>query len=315
MAAGEVSLRPAGHNGGFAAEPAAATGIGSLTSLRLLRLACGLVAALPALAMLDASGNIGRAQGRLEAKYVVTLGAVPFGRGSWTIDVRDDHFSATANGGTTGLVRFFATGQGSSSVRGPVTAGQPVSGMYSSSISTDKKYDDVRMVMNGNAVRDYVAEPPTIWTPDRVPLTDAHRRGVTDPMTATILRVPGNGDTIVPAACNRTLAIFDGRMRYDLKLSFKRLDRVRSDRGYQGAVVVCMVTFNPIAGHVAERPVIRYLVSLQDMELWLAPIAGTRLMVPYRFQVPTPVGLGLLQASEFVSLPQPARATTGAKAH
>ena len=30
--------------------------------------------------------------------------------------------------------------------------------------------------------------------------------------------------------------------------------------------------------------------------MWLAPIAGTRLMVPYRVSVTTPLGQGLLQA-------------------
>ena len=57
------------------------------------------------------------------------------------------------------------------------------------------------------------------------------------------MRVPGNGDTFVPQACNRKLAIFDGRMRYDLQLAFKRLDKVKSEKGYQGTVVVCAVVF------------------------------------------------------------------------
>jgi hypothetical protein len=34
----------------------------------------------------------------------------------------------------------------------------------------------------------------------------------------------------------------------------------------------------------------------------LAPIAGTRLMVPYRASLPTPIGLGVLQATQFVSV-------------
>ena len=74
-------------------------------------------------------------------------------------------------------------------------------------------------------------------------------------MTAAIMRVPGNGDTFVPQACNRKLAIFDGRMRYDLQLAYKRLDKVKSDKGYQGTVVVCAVYFSPVAGHVPSRPV------------------------------------------------------------
>ena len=108
-----------------------------------------------------------------------------------------------------------------------------------------------------------MAEPPTSPDPERVPLQEAHRRGVLDPMTAAILRVPGNGDTFVPQACNRKLAIFDGRMRYDLQLAFKRLDRVKSEKGYQGTVVVCSVVFVPVAGHIPSRPVIKYMVELR----------------------------------------------------
>jgi hypothetical protein len=68
-------------------------------------------------------------------------------------------------------------------------------------------------------------------------------------------------------------------------------------------VVVCAVYFVPIAGHVPERSTIKYLIEQRDMEMWLAPIAGTRLMVPYRASIPTPIGLGVLQATQFVSIP------------
>jgi hypothetical protein len=128
-------------------------------------------------------------------------------------------------------------------------------------------------------------------------------------MTGAIIRVPGNGDTFSPEACHRKVAIFDGRMRYDLTLQFKRLDKVKSEKGYQGTVVVCAVYFSPVAGHVPGRPVIRYLSELRDAEVWFAPIAGTRLMVPYRASVPTPFGTGVLQATQFVSVPNPQRAS------
>ena len=98
-------------------------------------------------------------------------------------------------------------------------------------------------------------------------------------------------------------------MRYDLQLAFKRLEGVRADTGYQGMAVVCAVYFAPIAGHVPERYAIKYLIQLRDIELWLAPIAGTRVMVPYRVSVPTPIGVGVMQATQFMSIPQPSRAT------
>jgi hypothetical protein len=262
----------------------------------------------------DAGGGLVHAQGRLDARYAVTLGGVPFGKGAWQIDIREDQYTAVVSGATAGLIRVFTSGQGSSAVRGTVSRGQLVPSSYASSIVTDTRHDDVRMAMSNGTVKEYAAEPPTVPNPDRVPLTEAHRRGVNDPMTATLMPVPGTGDTFVPEACPRKLSIFDGRMRYDLQLAFKRLDKVRSEKGYQGTVVVCAIYFSPVAGHIPERAVIKYLVALRDMEVWLAPIAGTRLMVPYRVTIPTAIGLGVMQATEFVSVPQSARAaTTGSK--
>jgi len=222
-------------------------------------------------AAFDGCGSLAFAQGNLEASYVATLAGVPIGKGSWSIDVTEDQFTATASGATSGLLRVFASGQGSSVAHGGVSGGQPVASTYASTIMADNKTDQVRMLFGGGAVKDYLADPPTMPGPDRMPLTEAHRKGVFDPMTATLLRVPGNGDTFVPEACQRTVPVFDGRMRYDLQLAFKHLDKVRSERG---------------------------------MEVSLAPIAGTRLMVPYRASIPTPLGMGVLQATQFVSVPR-----------
>lgn len=275
-----------------------------------------MLASAALVATLLAGAGAALAQGTLDARYEVTLGGVAFGTGVWRINVRDDQFTSAVSGTTTGLMRMFSTGRGASASRGTVASGGALNASsYSSSIATTQKYDEVRMQLSSGTVKDYIAEPPTSPDPERVPLQDAHRRGVLDPLTAAILRVPGNGDTFVPQACNRKLAVFDGRMRYDLQLAFKRLDRVRSAKGYQGTVVVCSVTFAPVAGHIPSRPVIKYLAQLRETEAWLAPIAGTRLMVPYRVTLPTPLGQGLLQATEFVTVPQATRATpTSARA-
>ena len=97
--------------------------------------------------------------------------------------------------------------------------------------------------------------------------------------------------------------MFDGRVRYDLRSEFKRIEMVKAERGYQGPAAVCAVYFEPISGYVPDRAVIKYLVALRDAEVWLAPIAGTRVLVPFRFSMPTPLGLGVLQAIQFVSAP------------
>ena len=141
------------------------------------------------------AGDTASAQGRLDAQYQVTLGGVAFGRGVWQITVTDDKFTAAVSGTTSGLLRLFATGRGASASRGSVAAGQLNASSYSSSIATDRKYDEVRMQLSSGTVKEYLAEPPTLPDPQRVTIQEQHRRGVQDPMTAAIMRVPGNGDT------------------------------------------------------------------------------------------------------------------------
>jgi Protein of unknown function (DUF3108) len=281
-----------------------------VSSFRLAARVALLGTTLLADAMVSAGQNRAGAQGKLDARYTVSLGGLPIGRGAWMIDIAEDHFTTAANGATTGLMRIFASGHGQSTARGVISGGQPIPSDYEASVVTDRKrYDHVRMVISSGIVKHHVADPPTVASADRVPVTEAHKRNVSDPMTASFIRVPGVGDIVVPQACARTLAIFDGRMRYDLRLAFKRLEMVKTEIGYQGPAVVCALQFTPIAGHVPERSAIKYLVQLNDMELWLAPIAGTRITVPYRISIPTPIGVGILQATQFISMPQPSRAS------
>jgi Protein of unknown function (DUF3108) len=242
---------------------------------------------------------------RLEAEYVVSVAGIPIGRGNWIIELSDDAYSAAASGTTTGIVRFFTGGRGTGTARGTINGGQPMPSNYGATLSYDRKIDDVRMTLAAGNVTDYVVEPPLPPMPDRIPVTDADRRGVLDPMTSMLNRVAGSGDPVSPEACNRKVAVFDGRVRYDLHSEFKRMETVKADRGYEGPAVVCAVYFTPIAGYVPDRPAIKYLVTLREAEVWLAPIVGTRVVVPIRFSMPTPLGIGLLRATEFVSIAQP----------
>ncbi len=254
-----------------------------------------------AIATLCAGASGAEAQGRLDARYTVTLAGIPIGKGAWVIDIADDQYTAAASGMTSGLLRVFASGQGSGASRGHIVAGTPVPASFAASVTTDRKTDEIRMTLAGGHVRDFAFNPPAPPNPERVPVTEAHRRNVFDPMTGSFYRVPGKGDLISPEACPRSISVFDGRMRYDLQTTFKRLDRVKADKGYEGPAVVCAIQFVPIAGYVPSRAAIKYMVNQRDAEAWLVPVAGTRVVVPFRVSMPTPVGLGVMQATQFVS--------------
>jgi len=245
------------------------------------------------------------AQGRLDAEYVATVSGIPVGHGDWVVEISDSSYTAAASGATAGLLQFFTSARGTGAVHGTVASGQPVPVSYSATVLDTHHIDEVRMVLEHGNVTDYTAEPPLIPLPDRIPVTDADRRGVVDPLTSALTHVDGAGDPIGPQACNRKVSVFDGRVRYDLQSEFKRVERVKAEKGYQGAAAVCAVYFRPISGYIPDRAAIKYLIALRDAEVWLVPIAGTRVLVPFRFAIPTPLGLGVLQAKQFVSVAQP----------
>ena len=258
--------------------------------------------------------HVAAAQGRLEAEYTASIAGIPIGRGNWVIEIFEDQFTAAASGSTIGILRFFAGGHGTGASRGTLSGGQPVPTSYASTITNDKRIDDVRMVFAGGSVKDYTVEPPVGPHPDRIPVSDADRRNVLDPMTSTLDPVSGSGDPVSPQACDRKVSVFDGRLRFDLRSEFKRTEIVKAEKGYQGPVVVCAVYFIPVSGYIPDRVAIRYLAALRDAEVWMAPISGTRVLVPFRFSLPTPIGTGVLQATRFDSIAKPPRAAANVKA-
>jgi len=241
------------------------------------------------------------AQSRLEAYYEASLAGIVVGKGAWTIEINDDQYSATANGGTTGLAKAFAQGSGTSFAQGRVVNGALVPLGYDATTTTSKRTEAIHISLQNGNVRDFGIDPTPPVDPDRIPVTDAHKKGVFDPMTASLVRVPGNGDPVSPEACHNGAAVFDGRMRYDLKLDFRRMETVKAEHGYYGPAVVCSIYFAPIAGYIPDRPVIKYLAGARNIEITLVPIVGTRILVPFRMLIPTPLGTAMLEATHFVT--------------
>ena len=247
------------------------------------------------------------AQGRLEAQYEASLSGIAVGKGSWTIEIGDDQFSASAQGGTSGLLKAFSGGTGTGASQGRVVNGSMVATSYVATTVTSKKAETIRLVLANGGVKEFAIDPEPPVDADRIVVTDAHRKNVLDPMTGSMIRVPGNGEVLSPEACRTGAGIFDGRLRYDLKLDYKRMETVKAERGYHGAAVVCAVYFTPVAGYIPDRPVIKWLATQRNIEIAFVPIAGTRILVPFRMTIPTPLGPAMLEATSFVTTAAPPR--------
>lgn len=247
------------------------------------------------------------AQTRLEADYRVTLSGIPIGSGSWTIDVAEDRYTMSASGKSGGFLRAFSSGDGTAVIRGLIAGNRATPTSYTMSIRSGGKLDQVQMALASGAVKSLSVEPPVKPNPKRVPIVEGHKRGVVDPLTAGLVpRAGANG--MGPEACRRTASIFDGRQRYDLALSFKRMDKVRSQTGYEGPVIVCAVAYRPIGGYEAEKFTTRFLRETRDLEIWYAPIDGTKFLAVHRVVIPTALGYAVLQATRFTTTGKGTRA-------
>jgi len=247
------------------------------------------------------------AQGRVDANYEASLSGIPVGKGSWTIEIGDDVFSASAQGGSAGLLKAFSGGSGSGASQGRVVNGALVSSAYVATTTTQKKSETIRLTMANGGVKDFSIDPVPPVDADRIAVTDAHRKNVLDPMTGSMIRVAGTGEVLTPDACRTGTGVFDGRLRYDLKLDFKRMETVKAEHGYHGPAVVCAIYFTPVAGYIPDRPVIKWLANQRNMEVAFVPIAGTRILVPFRMTIPTPLGPAMLEATTFVTTAAPPR--------
>jgi hypothetical protein len=143
-----------------------------------------------------------------------------------------------------------------------------------------------------------------------VAVTEANRQGIVDPLTAMLFSAAAEVEGLSPEACRQTLPIFDGHHRYDLKLRFKRMDEVVAEKGYAGPVVVCSVGYEPIAGHRPTTPLVKYLSEGREIEVALAPLAGTRLLAPFRVSVVSMLANLVIEANRFEATARPLGAST-----
>ena len=266
----------------------------------------GLLGSLAAGALLCLASGAS-AQGRLDAHYEATLSGIPIGKGTWTIEIGDDTFSASAQGGSSGLLKAFSGGSGAGASQGRVVNGALIANAYTATTVTSKKSETIRLVLANGGVKDFSIDPEPPVDPDRIVVTEAHRKNVLDPMTGSMIRVPGTGDPLSPEACRTGSGIFDGRLRYDLKLDYRRMENVKAERGYHGPAVICVVYFTPVAGYIPDRPVIKHLATQRNIEIAFVPIAGTRILVPFRMTIPTPFGQAALEATSFITTAMPPR--------
>ncbi|GLS46619.1 hypothetical protein GGR33_000522 [Methylobacterium brachythecii] len=229
--------------------------------------------------------------------YGVNLAGFPIGTAQLSGAFQGSRYSMDVSAQLTGLVGAVTGGQGSARASGAL-ADKPLPNAFSIATRTTNSGIAVRMALaNGNVSRAEVI-PPLPDMGDRVPVTAAAKRGIVDPASALLMPAQSRGELTDPANCNRTLPVFDGATRFNVVLSYAETRQVEKP-GYSGPVLVCNARYVAIGGHRPDRPGVKFMEDNRDMSVWLAPVEGSRVLVPMRISVRTTVGTNIIEATRF----------------
>ncbi len=248
---------------------------------------------------------------RIEIRYGISLIGLPIGTAAIIGTLGPKSYRLEAVGKLTGLAGVIVNSKGAATSSGSVVDGRAVPAAFAATAANRNSMLTIRMSEARGAATGIEITPPYEQKPDRVPLSEADKRNILDPLSSFFMPVSGEGDMVGPAACDRTLPLFDGGVRFDVVLAFSGTREVDGP-GYKGTVAVCSARYRPHAGHRPDRPATKFMMDNKEMSVWLAPLAGTRYVVPYRISVLSMIGTTVIEATSFKTEPD-VRASAGAR--
>ncbi len=231
------------------------------------------------------------------AHYSVSLIGLPIGAATADAAIGQSAYKIDFSVKLTGLAAMVSSAKAALASSGSVNHGVVTPLTYATTSANSRETRTLRMALNGGSVRAVEYSPP--WedkSPDRVPLTEADKRNIIDPLSAFIMPVPAQADLVGPSACNRTVPVYDGYTRFDVTLSFVAVRQIKT-KGYAGPVSVCAARYIPIAGHKLNRA-IKFMEGNRQMDVWLAPMTQAHVVIPYRVSLMTMAGTAVIEATD-----------------
>ncbi len=232
---------------------------------------------------------------RLTSSYAVSVLGLPIASSSFTTTIEGNVVTIDGTLKSSGIARIFDDTIGSTKVRARVGKGGIVPAAYDVRYVSGKKNKRTAISFAGGRVAKTYNNPPLRKRPNYVDLTPAHLNGVFDPLTALMLRADSPGEV-----CGRTVRIYDGETRVDLKLS-PAGSQPFSTEGFKGEAIRCSVKFVPVAGYRTDKKQIQYLKNQSKIEIAFAPLGAGNLYAPVKAVIGTQIGPVTIYATRFAS--------------
>lgn len=177
---------------------------------------------------------------------------------------------------------------------GNVSSRDPKPAGYTFTFKGAARSGSVKLGFNKDRISNVSLVPPIPDADDTVPVKKEHLKGALDPLSAVmaLTRPVGNN-----GPCERVIPVFDGKQRFDLRLSYRRQEPIKETKqsGQPGIAIVCSVRYVPIAGYSPAE--VEQMAENDGIEVALRPVPSANLYVPYEIRIPTVAGSVILSSS------------------
>jgi Protein of unknown function (DUF3108) len=231
---------------------------------------------------------------KLEIDYTATFLGLPVGEGQVRSTINGTKYNTTTNAKASGIGSVFAGGYANVVARGDIGKSRLHGTFYSYEAKGKEGLNSFKMELVKDSVKSAIFTPEKPQIGEIVPLKDEHKRNIFDPIAATTVVVQEGQTMLSQAGCGNTQQVFDGKLRYDITLTYMANEKVEID-GYKGEVVKCKLQMTAIAGYRTDKPIMKENEKV-PVFVWLMPVNNSRLMLIYKVQLNTKFGLGVMTA-------------------
>ncbi len=222
----------------------------------------------------------------VRALYEISFNGIAVGSFEFQSQAESHSYTLTGNAHLSVLLGAFSWA-GSTRSFGTIVNQAPKPASFTFDFKSNLRAGSTKIGFADDAVSNIMNVPPMVTSAPIIPLREHHLKGVVDPLSA-IMMLSRN---TAADPCDRRIAIFDGKERFDLLFSRKGQMRVteQAPSGQPGVAHVCRVRYLPIAGHKIDGDT-KFMAANDAIEVALRPVPSANVFVPYQISIPTMAG-------------------------
>jgi hypothetical protein len=224
------------------------------------------------------------------ADYSVSLFGLPVAKSSFTTRIEGDRFEMSGSLSSAGVAKIFDDTEGTTSASGRFAEGSVRPESYVVSYTSGKKKKKTVISFSDGDVTKTENVPPLKKRKNYVALGEGDLKSVADPLSATLVKAES-----LEEVCDRTVKIYDGEMRADLKLSTVAMEPLWPS-SYDGEAITCQARFVPVSGYRKGKDSIEFLKDKARIMIAFAPLGTTGVYAPVQASVSTEIGTIRIEA-------------------